>query len=74
MNNSYMVSFSTGIIYLFIMVLPNRDEVIQRYFKSGLSYDEILSVLLAHLHASLSIRQLKTILKKEFIAKKRQKA
>ena len=38
-NNSYTFSFLTGIIYLFNMVLINRNEVIQQYFKSGLFYN-----------------------------------
>ena len=38
MNNSYTLSFLRVIIYLFNMVLTNRDEVIQQYFKSGFSY------------------------------------
>ena len=41
MNNIYKFSFLIGIIYLFNMVLTNRDEVIQQYFKSGLSSNEI---------------------------------
>ena len=64
MNNRYTFLFSTGIIYLFNMVLPNRDGVIQHYFKSGLSYNEIFSILSAHHNVSLSIRQLKRIFKK----------
>ena len=74
MNNSYTISFLTGFIYLFSMVLPNRDKVTQYYFESGVSYDEILSVLLAHLNASLSLRQMKRILKKRANRKKSQKA
>ena len=64
MNNRYTFLFAKGIIYLFNIVLPNRDEVIQQCFKSGLSYNEILSVLSAHHNVNLSIHQLKRILKK----------
>ena len=64
MNNRYRFLFSKGIIYLFNIVLPNRDEVIQQCFKSGLSYNEKLSVLSAQHNVSLSIHQLKRILKK----------
>ena len=62
-NNSYTFSFITCIIYLFNIVLTNRDEFLQHYFESELSYNEILSVLSAHHNASLSIRQLKRIIK-----------
>ena len=41
MNNIYKFSFLIAIIYLFNMVLTNRDEVIQQYFKSGPSSNEI---------------------------------
>ena len=61
MNHIYIFSFLTGIIYLFNMVLTNRDEVIQQYLKSGLSYNKIFSVLSPHHNVSLSIRQLKRI-------------
>ena len=37
MNNIYIFSFLTNIIYLFNIVLTNTDEVIQEYFKSGFS-------------------------------------
>ena len=55
------------------MVLTNRDEVIQQHFKSGLSYNEILSVMSAHNEVSLSIYQLKRILKKWVYRAERQK-
>ena len=42
------------------MVLTNRDEFIWKYFKSALSYSEILSVLSVHHNVSLSTQQLKT--------------
>ena len=74
MNNSYAFSFLTGINYPFRMVLANRDEVIQYYFKAGLSYNEILSVLSAHHNVSLSLRQLKRILKKWLYREESQKA
>ena len=44
------------------MVLTSKEQVIQQYFKSGLSYNEILPVLSAHHNVSLSIRQLKRVL------------
>ena len=46
------------------VVLTNRDEVIQQYFKSGLSSNETLSVLSANHNVSLSIVLLERILKK----------
>ena len=63
MNNSYTFPFITGIIYLFNMVLTNRDEVIQQYFKSGLSYNEIMSALSAYPNAYQYVRQFKRIFK-----------
>ena len=70
MNNSYTFPFITGIIYLFNMVLTNRDEVIQQYFKSGLSYNEIMSALSAYPNAYQYVRQFKRI----FYHKECQKA
>ena len=46
------------------VVLTNRDEVIQQYFKSGLSSNETLSVLSANHNVSLSIVLLERIWKK----------
>ena len=46
------------------VVLTNRDEVIQQYFKSGLSSNETLSVLSANHNVSLSIVLWEKIFKK----------
>ena len=73
LNNTYSFSFSTGIIYHFNIVLPNRNEVVQQFFKSRLSYNEILSVLSTHHNVSLSIRHLKRILKSWVYREERQK-
>ena len=73
MNNSYTLSFLIRIIYLFNMILTIKDETIQQYFKSGLSYNETLLVLSAHHNVSLSIHQLKGILKNWVYCEERQK-
>lgn len=73
MNNGYTLSFLIRIIYLFNMILTIRDETIQQYFKSGLSYNEMLSVLSAHHNVRLSIHQLKGILKIWVYCEERQK-
>ena len=56
------------------MVLKNRDEVIQQYFKGGLSDNEILSVLSAHHNLSLSISQLKRLFKKLGLSRRKPKS
>ena len=54
------------------MVLTNMDEIIQQYFKTGLCYNEILSVLTGHHNVILSICQLKRI-QKNSLSKKNAK-
>ena len=73
MNNSYTLSFLIRIVYLFNMILTIKDETNQQYFKSGLSYNDTLSVLSAHHNVSLSIHQLKGILKIWVYCEERQK-
>ena len=74
MNSSYTFLFLTGIIYLFHMVLTNREEVIQQYFKTRFSNNEIFSVLSAHHNVSLLIRQLKRIFKKLGLSRRTPKS